>query len=775
MFGAVGVSQFPYYFDANVWRTFCELWGPLTNTLHHDADEVGISLYDLKWVGGLPILRDIYEEFLSQNKDLCIHAELCEFHKAKHIYYDLWLDHFYREYLVYFAYGEQIDFEKEKVETKKRSPLRIWRQKGVEDLNITAEGELAAFLAFWLSRFVLPHDKEVIRLETFVMAALMASRRNPDYPGKANTIFSIHYVIDWLAELFPCLYCRRPDSDCPDDFPTLVCYAGLLGSKLSLPQARHIFRDGRYLSLRASSYREDSRNERDVIDMGLSEEDSKFLLSIRYTMLLVHVRAELSLEPYYPNRFARQFGVPSNHLSFIRALRQQRSMMDLAQAHADLQTWDTGVKFYVPPFYYEGVCSWDYCSWWTKISTPYLSQSDERVHQTTTNKNELLRDAVYIIGHQRPLCELVPGAVKISGVTGDNCTKEGPSLSSSKKGKKKVSSGNKRPQKKNKRTPNDQSSATPNSHDQSPIEVNFRRARYDHPNQSDDSDIGNGTGFEDLPIAGLGTFIGQETLDQQDAPTRKIGIPLLKAPPIAVERSDILVTAIIPMSKMSDDLVEAVPIQSIPTCLASLFCNLKENWVRESILKGVEVIINIISNHDSARELLASRARVFQSLSALRSMIDIYNIGTIEICWLSSKIEEIFGVAEAAVKIEDLVDIDRVKALSDQDLTCSSEITHIKDQLNNLSSEASKLKVKEQEILREEERICKMREDLNIEQQVLLRAEGKLKSSLDLKKREAKQVKANLTEAGFSKLQDLEKEKSHLKNLIGSVISFKNV
>ncbi|KAJ8430318.1 hypothetical protein Cgig2_028774 [Carnegiea gigantea] len=37
---------------------------------------------------------------------LCIHAELCEFYKVKHIHYDLWLDHFYNEYFVYFAYGE---------------------------------------------------------------------------------------------------------------------------------------------------------------------------------------------------------------------------------------------------------------------------------------------------------------------------------------------------------------------------------------------------------------------------------------------------------------------------------------------------------------------------------------------------------------------------------------------------------------------------------------------------------------------------------------------
>ncbi|KAJ8435463.1 hypothetical protein Cgig2_021096 [Carnegiea gigantea] len=269
----------------------------------------------------------------------------------------------------------------------------------------------------------------------YIYHGLGEAASHPDHPGKANVIFPSHYVIGWLGGLFPYLSCHRPDSDCPSDFPTLVHYARLLGSKFTIPQARHIFRDGRYLSLRASSYREDSHNGRDVIDMGLSNEDFKFLLS-------------------------------------IRALRQQRSIMDLGQAHADLQRRDTVAKFYVPPSYYEGV-------------------------------------------------------------------------------------------------------------------------------------------------------------------------------------------------------------------------------------------------------------------------------------------EEIFSVIKPAAKIKELVDVDRVKVLSDQDLTCSSKIAYIEGQLNNLSDEASKLQVKEQESL--------------------IEAESKLKSSLDLKKREAKQVKTDLTKAGFSKLQDLEKEKNHLKILIGSVISFNNV
>ena len=149
------------------------------------------------------------------------------------------------------------------------------------------------------------------------------------------------------------------------------------------------------------------------------------------------------------------------------------------------------------------------------------------------------------------------------------------------------------------------------------------------------------------------------------------------------------------------------------------------------------MIICVISNSDSFKDFLANRARVSESLSAICSIINICKLNTIKICWLSSKIEEIFGIVKAAVKIEELVDVSRVKDLSDQDLTCSYEIAHFEDQLNNLSSKATKLKVKEQEVLKEEEWICKMREDLTIQQQSLIEVESKLKSSLYLKKREA--------------------------------------
>ena len=92
IFGAVAVSCYSYERCKDVWRAFCELWSPLTNTFHHGVGELGISLYDLKVIGGLPVLGIPYEEFLPPNQELLdedqypstitellrIHATLCD-------------------------------------------------------------------------------------------------------------------------------------------------------------------------------------------------------------------------------------------------------------------------------------------------------------------------------------------------------------------------------------------------------------------------------------------------------------------------------------------------------------------------------------------------------------------------------------------------------------------------------------------------------------------------------------------------------------------------
>ena len=73
---------------------------------------------------------------------------------------------------------------------------------------------------------------------------------------------------------------------------------------------------------------------RDLVDVKISDEDFKFLPSIRSFVLPIRIGSELLLEPYYPNQFTRQFGfhqgVPTNNLSLAVSLRQQRNMMGLA-------------------------------------------------------------------------------------------------------------------------------------------------------------------------------------------------------------------------------------------------------------------------------------------------------------------------------------------------------------------------------------------------------------------------------------------------------------
>lgn len=144
-----------------LWRAFCELWGPLSNTLHYADGEMSISLYDLKVIGGLPISGIPYEEFIPPNKDLQrselyaptisellrIHSALCVAHRSDHICWDQWVHHFHRDEPIYAAFGH----------SQPRLPVQ---RNHKLDLTVSDEGKLAAYLTFWLSRFCLAFKSE---------------------------------------------------------------------------------------------------------------------------------------------------------------------------------------------------------------------------------------------------------------------------------------------------------------------------------------------------------------------------------------------------------------------------------------------------------------------------------------------------------------------------------------------------------------------------------------------------------------------------------------
>ncbi|KAJ8441383.1 hypothetical protein Cgig2_009091 [Carnegiea gigantea] len=148
-----------------------------------------------------------------------------------------------------------------------------------QDLSNFMVGSFLHSWPFWVSCFVLPYHNEVIRLEIFVMASLMAKGQklslaptvlrciyhglgkvasHPNHPGRANICFPIHYVVGWLTEIFPALYSQRPNYKCPVDYPALMFYARMSAKQFTLEQARSIFRNEQSISFHASAFWENT-------------------------------------------------------------------------------------------------------------------------------------------------------------------------------------------------------------------------------------------------------------------------------------------------------------------------------------------------------------------------------------------------------------------------------------------------------------------------------------------------------------------------------------
>ncbi|CAL8112450.1 unnamed protein product [Prunus armeniaca] len=93
--------------------------------------------------------------------------------------------------------------------------------------------------------------------------------------------------------------------------------------------------------------------------------------------LPVRVDNKLWLEPYYPNRFTRQFGfdqgVPSDKLSFGNAKRSHCIVEDFFRAQTSLLRRNTSVLFYILRSTRMGQCTYWYCRWWMGYTTSYLA------------------------------------------------------------------------------------------------------------------------------------------------------------------------------------------------------------------------------------------------------------------------------------------------------------------------------------------------------------------------------------------------------------------
>ncbi|CAN6568095.1 unnamed protein product [Malus baccata var. baccata] len=512
IYGVVAVSRYPFRYSSNVWKAFCELWGPLTNTFHQGNGEMSISLYDLKVIGGLPILSVPYEEFIPPNHDLCkkesypstlpellrIHSQLCKFYGQKQIFWTQWLDHFYRGKIIYVGYGEK---------NQRMSPneQKIFKaQKNL--LEVTKEGALAAFLAFWLCRFVLPSKGGKVRPETFPMACLMAQGSRvslaptvlgyiyhglgdivscPRGPGFTYISMPVHYIVGWLGEHFPFLYRSRPDSDFPEGYPQLARYAGVEPKEVNISQARFIFRSDKSVIYRPTVFVEEKGCSL-MDNEDLSDDYFEFLVCVRTAKLHVRIDEHSWIEPYFPNRFARQFGfdqgVPANKLAFGVSSRLNCSTEDMFEAQAVLLKRNAGSLFYVPCSSHQGTCTYWYCKWWRSSCATYLGTSLADIY-VIFNKRPLNKKIIFSVSVLRDISPGLRKEVLLSEVG----IKKSPSLQAV--GQSSVLSKNKNTtaDKKCKAIPEFSSSGSSlgSSHD-----VNFKRARYEKPDDLDGVDIG---------------------------------------------------------------------------------------------------------------------------------------------------------------------------------------------------------------------------------------------------------------------------------------------
>ncbi|KAF8409162.1 hypothetical protein HHK36_005235 [Tetracentron sinense] len=260
VYDAILASFFLYNHNADLIRSFCEAWCPITNSLHTPQGEMSLSLWDLKIIGGLPITGEFYDEVVPSLKEITgLDEKLtpvlpfsCRFlflayHWVRQSYLSSgdtshhsvslssWITWWFRGDLRYhISNSKQTSFKNAKARQQYPSgkfPYRCRTSKEdsvLHDLGVSSRDEdevlLAAFLSTWLCMFVMPNNhRSCIRPATFKVASLMAQglkfslaipvlasiynglniiATHKDGPDLCHVTFPWHYIFAWLGLYF---------------------------------------------------------------------------------------------------------------------------------------------------------------------------------------------------------------------------------------------------------------------------------------------------------------------------------------------------------------------------------------------------------------------------------------------------------------------------------------------------------------------------------------------------------------------------------------------
>ncbi|XP_020528084.1 uncharacterized protein LOC18442492 isoform X2 [Amborella trichopoda] len=343
------------YFDrcANTMRALLEIWSHASNTWLFGHGEGGISLLDLHFIGGLPLVGAMYDEFVPHNSVIFggvplggeasppglrevfeIYQLLSSQTIDGQVSFSRW---------VRFFYGEHPDAIENCVLGGKKEQAKvfpaIYVRRSAKDCVY-----LAAYLALFMCKFALPGSSDLIRPGCFFVACDMArgrqyalaqpvlcsiyyglgaiSRGKPfkggdgpgleggeAFPGNFKTPFPAHYVFGWLSAYFPSTYATNTalaGSMCPQ----LVKIVGQKATFHTPGHARSLFGGDSFFTRRNPfpvGGCTDCSHELDGASIGISE--LMFVLSVRGGILPFRTLFGSKLEAYYPHRFARQHGL----------------------------------------------------------------------------------------------------------------------------------------------------------------------------------------------------------------------------------------------------------------------------------------------------------------------------------------------------------------------------------------------------------------------------------------------------------------------------------
>ncbi|KAH0716279.1 hypothetical protein KY284_009184 [Solanum tuberosum] len=195
---------------------------------------------------------------------------------------------------------------------------------GIEE-SFRDETYLAAFLACWHCKFVLPNKKahcicasvfnvailmahgEIFSLAVPILASIYRCLRDISTSsnlGACNTLLPFHYVYGWIGEYFETyFYVTRPQRD--------VRMWQISGEKMEkhfdLVDARKLFQQVNVHDLYNLAMLQGK--ELHIDDSGkLSTPWSDFLIGLRSSFIILRLDDELIVEPYSSYRFSRQFG-----------------------------------------------------------------------------------------------------------------------------------------------------------------------------------------------------------------------------------------------------------------------------------------------------------------------------------------------------------------------------------------------------------------------------------------------------------------------------------